>query len=78
MASFVLVSGFYVKVNGKAIPHDKIPGYTFEKDEDILQIHEDILKRKEYEEISICTLKRVNDEIVGRTIKVAVGIQKND
>ena len=40
----------------KAIPNDQNPGYTLEKDEDILQIHEDILKTKEYEEIPICTL----------------------
>ena len=48
----------------------------WKKDEDILQIHEDILKKKEYEEIPICTLKRVNDEMVGRTVKIAAEIQK--
>ena len=45
------------KSNWVAVPNDKDSGYTLEEMNDVIAIHGDILKKKEYKEIPICGLQ---------------------
>ena len=48
-----------------AVTSDKDFGYTLEVRNDVIAIHDDILRKKEYKEIPICGLKMHNMKSAG-------------